>query len=182
MQDIEYPSERVNLSNPIQSSDDLCKICLDKGTTPLISVCKCTGSIKFLHEECLKNWILANENNSKEPSCELCRYKYQIIKTGSRRLKLKEGIRRNIHYCCALIIIIIVLAISSFIIGFTIIRELDFKDSPGFSCVFLAICLITVLIGIAILILCIQKVCCARDFEDMKILPLINITEGIRLE
>ena len=38
-----------------------CRICLQEGEfsgeNPLISPCNCTGSVKFLHLECLRKWL-----------------------------------------------------------------------------------------------------------------------------
>lgn len=37
----------------------ICKICLldeNDETNPLINPCKCSGSMKYIHMECLKHW------------------------------------------------------------------------------------------------------------------------------
>ena len=44
----------------------ICKICFEKETklNPLISPCLCEGTIKFVHQSCLKNWIKISNINS----------------------------------------------------------------------------------------------------------------------
>ncbi|KAI3317476.1 hypothetical protein HD806DRAFT_526997 [Xylariaceae sp. AK1471] len=42
----------------------------------LISPCLCKGSIKYMHEGCLKLWM--NENPSKGYKCDICKYEYRI--------------------------------------------------------------------------------------------------------
>lgn len=42
------------------SSPDACRICFEhrqKDKNPLISICSCTGSVKFIHLNCLKQWL-----------------------------------------------------------------------------------------------------------------------------
>lgn len=42
------------------SSEDVCKVCFGTETckdNPLLSLCNCTGSMKFIHYLCLKTWL-----------------------------------------------------------------------------------------------------------------------------
>lgn len=62
----------------VQSTDDLedhhmCRVCRgDEGH--LYYPCLCTGSIKYVHQECLTEWL----RYSKKEVCELCNYKYSF--------------------------------------------------------------------------------------------------------
>lgn len=43
-----------------EEEGDLCRICLMAGgspTNPLLEPCGCVGSLKFVHQECLKKWL-----------------------------------------------------------------------------------------------------------------------------
>ena len=68
----------------------LCRICYeekDEKDNPLIQPCNCHGSLKYIHLNCLKQWLKTNtyilyENNEfcktykyKEAECELCKTK-----------------------------------------------------------------------------------------------------------
>ena len=48
--------------SPIETNPK-CRICFESNN-PLIVPCDCKGSIRFIHQECLKTWIL--KNNSLE--------------------------------------------------------------------------------------------------------------------
>ena len=69
-----------------------CRICYDmKGS--LIIVCKCSGTIQFVHQECLKLWL----ESSKLEHCQICNFKYLIEKfrPGFKKVLielLKDGI------------------------------------------------------------------------------------------
>ncbi len=73
-----------NIDNSFENKK-ICKICLDceqNESNKLISPCLCQGSVKYIHELCLKNWILNNpKKNIKESCCEICNFKYTITFT-----------------------------------------------------------------------------------------------------
>eukprot|EP00919_Chromeraceae_sp_WS-2016_P055338 GHVR01131544.1.p3 GENE.GHVR01131544.1~~GHVR01131544.1.p3 ORF type:complete len:149 (-),score=0.78 GHVR01131544.1:1750-2196(-) len=55
-----------------------CKICHEPadGTEQLHSPCRSKGSMKYIHNACLFEWI---QNDSK-PKCEICNYPYKFKK------------------------------------------------------------------------------------------------------
>ena len=67
------------------STDTCCRICHEGDCEePLLTVCKCLGSIKHVHHSCLLNWI----SRSGDLTCELCKYDYEVTKT--RKTKFSE--------------------------------------------------------------------------------------------
>lgn len=59
----------------------ICKICHlnAKEDDPLITPCRCSGSVQFIHAKCLMRWLeVCERKKSRKPlSCELCQYQYQ---------------------------------------------------------------------------------------------------------
>ena len=55
---------------------DICRICRQTGTIekPLFHPCRCSGSMRFVHDECLMSWLETSGNKK----CEVCKYKYQF--------------------------------------------------------------------------------------------------------
>jgi hypothetical protein len=53
-----------------------CRICYE-ADPPLYYPCKCDGSIKWIHEECLLQWIISRTDN-RNYRCELCKEIYKI--------------------------------------------------------------------------------------------------------
>ncbi|KAL7984597.1 hypothetical protein Chor_003167 [Crotalus horridus] len=55
-------------------STDICRVCRSEGTPekPLYHPCVCTGSIKFIHQECLVQWL----KHSRKEYCELCKHRF----------------------------------------------------------------------------------------------------------
>ena len=72
--------------DPTESDRKQCRVCLScsyNPQNPLISPCRCMGSTKYIHYECLKRWLdgkmqmrqcppYAIEINSKSVRCEIC--------------------------------------------------------------------------------------------------------------
>ncbi|XP_073486845.1 E3 ubiquitin-protein ligase MARCHF6 isoform X2 [Aquarana catesbeiana] len=56
------------------AEEDICRVCRSEGTMekPLYHPCVCTGSIKFIHQECLVQWL----KHSRKEYCELCKHRF----------------------------------------------------------------------------------------------------------
>ncbi|KAJ9212318.1 hypothetical protein DTO166G4_6100 [Paecilomyces variotii] len=57
---------------------DTCRICRGEGSEeePLFYPCKCSGSIKFVHQACLMEWL----SHSQKKYCELCKTPFRFTK------------------------------------------------------------------------------------------------------
>ncbi|KAL2733842.1 E3 ubiquitin-protein ligase MARCH6 [Vespula squamosa] len=71
---------------------DICRVCRSEGFAdrPLFHPCICTGSIKWIHQECLVQWM----RYSRKEYCELCGYRFSFTPIYSpdmpRRLPLRD--------------------------------------------------------------------------------------------
>ena len=75
-----------------RTSENLCKICLsgesDEINDPMLSPCKCSGSVRYIHLQCLQSWIKSRLNVEQSKSimtifwknlhCELCKEELPI--------------------------------------------------------------------------------------------------------
>ncbi|KAM7189241.1 putative E3 ubiquitin ligase SUD1 [Naviculisporaceae sp. PSN 640] len=57
---------------------DTCRICRGEGSAeePLFYPCKCSGSIKYVHQDCLMEWL----SHSQKKHCELCKTPFRFTK------------------------------------------------------------------------------------------------------
>ncbi|ORX55859.1 hypothetical protein BCR36DRAFT_320399 [Piromyces finnis] len=76
----------LNDSNLNENDKRVCRICfggvndvLESGK--LISPCKCKGSMKYVHVNCLNEWRLASANKASYYQCDQCKYKYNFQRT-----------------------------------------------------------------------------------------------------
>ncbi|KAI0841813.1 hypothetical protein F5Y06DRAFT_260475 [Hypoxylon sp. FL0890] len=66
------------LGNETSADPDTCRICRGEGTAdePLFYPCKCSGSIKYVHQDCLMEWL----SHSQKKHCELCKTPFRFTK------------------------------------------------------------------------------------------------------
>ncbi|KAF1964373.1 hypothetical protein BU23DRAFT_562007 [Bimuria novae-zelandiae CBS 107.79] len=76
----DFPShgQPSNTQQPDKDDVDTCRICRGEGTPeePLFFPCKCSGSIKYVHQECLMEWL----SHSQKKYCELCKTSFRFTK------------------------------------------------------------------------------------------------------
>lgn len=51
---------RLLLEESDEEEGDLCRICQmgeDSASNPLLQPCHCTGSLQFVHQDCIKRWL-----------------------------------------------------------------------------------------------------------------------------
>lgn len=60
------------------SAPGICRICRGEGTPeePLFYPCKCSGSIRDVHQDCLMEWL----SHSQKKYCELCKTSFRFTK------------------------------------------------------------------------------------------------------
>lgn len=57
-----------------------CRICYNLDYTKnLISPCKCMGSMKYVHQNCIKHFIETTQNEYFQTYCYVCNSKYDFI-------------------------------------------------------------------------------------------------------
>ncbi|KAI4871587.1 hypothetical protein NFI96_033669 [Prochilodus magdalenae] len=73
-------TERLLEEESDEEDEDTCRICQCKGTSPtnpLQSPCQCSGSLQYIHRDCLRRWIQTKIKSGAELSvvktCELCK-------------------------------------------------------------------------------------------------------------
>lgn len=59
-----------------EDEEDVCRICRNPGDAdnPLRYPCACSGSIKFVHQDCLLQWL----NHSNARQCEVCKHPFSF--------------------------------------------------------------------------------------------------------
>ncbi|XP_041921044.1 E3 ubiquitin-protein ligase MARCH8 isoform X2 [Alosa sapidissima] len=83
-------SDKMGPLSPYSLSGDCCRICHCEGDeeSPLITPCHCTGSLRFVHQTCLQQWIKSSDTRC----CELCKYEF-IMETKLKPLRKWEKLQ-----------------------------------------------------------------------------------------
>ena len=59
----------------VEKEEEMCRICREEAGV-LVVVCACQGSIRWVHRECLMQWVLLQ----KTLECELCKQPFEVSK------------------------------------------------------------------------------------------------------
>ncbi|CAD6197373.1 unnamed protein product [Caenorhabditis auriculariae] len=102
------------------SGEALCRICHccwpPDSNDPLISPCRCSGSLQYVHVSCLMHWLDISSRKLHRPAvCELCLYKYRrrrVLKY--REMKLPQCADRDVRYYTIFVFAIIMMFLSAF--------------------------------------------------------------------
>ncbi|XP_054467513.1 E3 ubiquitin-protein ligase MARCH7 [Anoplopoma fimbria] len=77
--------ERLLLEDSDEDEGDLCRICQmgqESASNPLIKPCRCTGSLLYVHQDCIKRWLRSKigsgTNLEAITTCELCKEKLRL--------------------------------------------------------------------------------------------------------
>ncbi|MBN3295455.1 MARH1 ligase, partial [Amia calva] len=85
------PSSQDSRTHSASDDDcELCRICHCEGDeeNPLITPCRCTGTLRFVHQACLHQWIKSSDTRC----CELCKYDF-IMETKLKPLRKWEKLQ-----------------------------------------------------------------------------------------
>ncbi|XP_075036889.1 E3 ubiquitin-protein ligase MARCHF7-like isoform X2 [Mixophyes fleayi] len=77
--------ESLHLKDWEEEEGDLCKFCLtgmSTPTDPFLEPCKCSGSLQYIHQDCMKKWLHTKINSGSSletiTTCELCNEKLEL--------------------------------------------------------------------------------------------------------
>ncbi|XP_059822457.1 E3 ubiquitin-protein ligase MARCH7 [Hypanus sabinus] len=78
--------ESLLLEDSDDDEEDICRICQvgarSTSSNPLLKPCNCTGSLQYVHQECIKKWLQSKINSGADLTavitCELCKEKLQL--------------------------------------------------------------------------------------------------------
>ncbi|RPD64449.1 hypothetical protein L226DRAFT_484485 [Lentinus tigrinus ALCF2SS1-7] len=66
----------------MQEEQDTCRICSAPAEPdqPLFHPCKCSGTIRYIHQDCLTEWLA----HSRKKTCDVCKHPYSFTKVYSK--------------------------------------------------------------------------------------------------
>lgn len=77
--------ESLLLEDSDEEEGDLCRICQmgeTASSNPLIEPCRCTGSLQYVHQDCIKKWLRSKISSGSTleaiTTCELCKEKLHL--------------------------------------------------------------------------------------------------------
>jgi hypothetical protein len=157
-------SSPANVDEPVRGDEATCKICMegDVAEYHLLTPCKCAGSVKYIHEECLKTWIASHSEQIDKSCCELCKTPYTMTITMTHQCSPAHAYKQRSAGLVFMPVLFVVLAILGFVCYLLLSSALPDSDSDQarmYTIALLAVCIVTSLI-VLVLVLNICKSAC----------------------
>ncbi|KAL3901106.1 MAG: hypothetical protein SGCHY_000859 [Lobulomycetales sp.] len=107
----EHPAPKQGEPSPEEKKT--CRLCFSDETEPgdkMISPCKCKGTMKYIHLNCLNEWRRVSQKRDSYFKCDQCGYKYRLGRTGLAKLVVNEAVVTLLTLC--------IFAVTTFAMGF----------------------------------------------------------------
>ena len=172
-------SEQIAIKSDFPDCDLCCRICLDVGTEGLIFPCLCKGTGKFIHESCLKTWILSKFKDLSQAQCEICKFSYKIKALSRRECNPMKGICNESLWCCITPILILLSIIMCTVLFVVITYHNDVRTEREYPISILVICTIPTLGAVTLLGVALYKVCIVTRLEELSVSSYIRPMSSI---
>lgn len=152
----------------------VCRYCFDDETenNKLITPCKCKGSAKYIHEECLNNWIFQLIQGNMEKKCEVCKYVFKIEITSKSKCDPRQSI---MHNPCRFLYFFIISGLLAIVLSLLILsikqNYVSYNKNLGYFLGVLTVFFIICICIIGVLIRLLKGICVVRCQDQIRVRP-----------
>lgn len=163
-----------------------CRICMEGeiDTSQLLSPCKCSGSIKYIHEECLKTWLVSHCEDLAEANCELCKTNFSMEFKMKYICYPKQSCTTGLNSCMfvpVLAAIVIILFIIVYLLADRYLSSSSGSEEKGYTIALIITCAISGFILTALIVSSLKEACFKANLQDWKIFSQ-NFSEEEQVE
>mmetsp|Transcript_5915 Transcript_5915/g.10523 ORF Transcript_5915/g.10523 Transcript_5915/m.10523 type:complete len:306 (-) Transcript_5915:11-928(-) len=170
---------RSLVSNPSFSraveDEVVCRICMepDSEKHKLIHPCKCSGSVKHIHEECLKTWITSHSEDIDKSVCELCKTPYVMEIKMTSKCSPREAFNEGMTACLftpLLITVLIILILISYLLLSSYLPEADEEEERSYTIALIVTCLVSSVVILGLIVNSCKNACVAKKISSWNIM------------
>ena len=141
-----------------------------ESTDALISPCRCSGSLKYIHESCLKTWLASKLTDIENANCEICKTEFLMDFVVTSKCSPAEAFGDGLSHCLFVPLLLVVLGLL-FVIIFVIGKNLmEGKDSDmGYAITLMATCCLSSIVLTLLVINALKEACVRRNLREWRI-------------
>lgn len=164
--------------------ENTCRVCFEpeEDDNPLLTPCLCTGTVKYIHEQCLKIWLVSKEVDLERVRCELCKTTYEMKFVFKKRFAPCELCEENIAHwffmplLCTVFVMLIM-------ISYVILNKLkSFKDERVYTMVLLGTCGVSCIMIVYLCYNSVKESCFTEELNEWVILSRTDQKEAKCIE
>ena len=162
----------VDFSIASYKEESQCRICMEprQPGKSLISPCRCRGSLKFVHEECLKTWLVSLDGRIDEAKCELCKTQFQMEFKIRNKCRPGESCKESTSQCLfmpLLLAVVAMLVAIAYLLGESYMEN---EEDRGYTLALMITCSVSALIILGIVVNGLKETCCRAVLAEWCIL------------
>lgn len=156
-----------------QTSEKTCRICYEAESAEdiIIEPCECSGSMKYIHEKCLKTWILSQNKQPTSYTCDICKYSIKMQIRMMNHFSLKN-LNKELYKMITLFIVICIVLIIFIYLILIVSSVANFNTSTGgkiYMSIIALVCIFTIIVLSVILFKSIKSGCFEPVISDWTI-------------
>lgn len=157
-----------------KTEEPTCRICFDgeTGGMPLLHPCKCAGSAKYIHEECLKAWLAARGGDLGKSECEVCKTPFRMILEVRRKFSPKDSCKDGLTQCLftpLLLAVLGMLILIMYLLFNKYLKNSSSSETKGYTITLLVTCGISACVITFLIANTIRDACFARKVRQWRI-------------
>lgn len=166
----------------LESEEKICRICLETEicSDKFIRPCKCSGSVKFVHEECLKSWLVSLNKELDGSKCEICSTQYKMNFVIKRKCLPKESCKNGGAHCFfipILLTVIVMLVIIIYLLAQKYFNKHSSTEQKSYTIALTFVCAIAAFIMLGLIFNSLKEACFTPKMESWKILSQVFVEE-----
>jgi hypothetical protein len=154
-----------------------CRICYEEETEEhkVMSPCLCTGSVQYMHESCLKEWVMVKFSDVQSAACELCKHTFNyetVLVSNLKALTCSKVSKR--------VILTLLMMVGLAVLALIVLSLVDFYQNQADSAsekvqciVFISLCGITGLLILIVSIITMKRLLFGYSILSWKITPYV---------
>ena len=172
-----------DLQQPTEGQDKLCRICLESTDEPsnrLIHPCRCAGSVRHIHAECLKAWLASQIDDLATAHCELCKTPFEMTIKLARKCSPKEACTEGLTQCLftpLLLAVLGMLALVVYLLSEKYLVNASSAQQRGYTAALVATCVVSGIVISYLLVRALREACCSRKLVEWSIADFDDVTE-----
>jgi succinate dehydrogenase hydrophobic anchor subunit len=118
----------------------VCRICFQSDDCLMIHPCACRGSLSYVHEDCIKTWILVKFPALFDASCEVCKHTFKIAAKTYTEWKFPCDFRERCKFLVKFSVLLVTLGF--LVVASVVIYDyfVNFEDRMVYSILILIFC------------------------------------------
>jgi hypothetical protein len=141
----------------------------------LLHPCKCTGSVKYIHEDCLKTWIVSSEDQVEQGHCEVCNTSFNMKFTVASECSARKGCKESKGNCIFIPMLALVMSMLGGVVYVLVAFYLADSSSPeeqGYAAALICICVFAAGVLSALIVHASKQSCIFSSLKNWEILNL----------